>query len=349
MKKIMSMNEELQSANEELETSKEELQSLNEELSSVNNQLQEKVSELETANNDMANLLNCSEVAILFLDNQFRIKRYTGPATRLFNLIATDLDRPISDITPKFLDNTLQQDIEHVLQTRTPQEKQVQNADASWWSRRITLYRTLDNRIEGVVLTFTDVTQVRRANEQAQRLAAVLQDSNDAVILHDFGGKITAWNRGAEQMWGYSEAEALKMNAEQLIPEKSLAEVRGYWERLRRGERVNSWETQQQAKDGRILDVWISVTAIKDETGRPIAVAKTMRDITQRKQLEREVVEIASQEQRRIGQDLHDSVGQELTALNILADDVAETLRTDPVERGEAIRADGPGPASQPA
>ena len=105
---IMSMNEELQSANEELETSKEELQSLNEELTSVNNQLQEKVADLETANNDMANLLNCTEVAILFLDKQFRIKRFTPPATRLFNLIATDLDRPIGDITPRFSDSSLQ-------------------------------------------------------------------------------------------------------------------------------------------------------------------------------------------------------------------------------------------------
>ena len=119
---VMSMNEELQSANEELETSKEELQSLNEELTTVNNQLQDKVADLETANNDMANLLNCTDVAIIFLDSQFRIKRYTPPATRLFNLIATDLDRPISDITPKFSDSTLQQDIEQVLRTSTPHE-----------------------------------------------------------------------------------------------------------------------------------------------------------------------------------------------------------------------------------
>ena len=174
----------------------------------------------------MANLLNCTEVAIIFLDNQFRIKRYTAPATRLFNLIATDLDRPISDITPKFPDSTLQQDIEQVLRTLTPQEKQVQTPDGCWWNRRITLYRTLDNRIEGVVLTFTDVTQVRRADEQARRLATVLLDSNDAVTVHDFDGKITAWNRGAEQMLGYSEAEALQMNAEQLIPEELRAEVR---------------------------------------------------------------------------------------------------------------------------
>ena len=124
-------------------------------------------------------------------------------------------------------------------------------------------------------------------------------------------GRIIAWNRGAEQMLGYSEAEALQMNAEQMIPDESRAKVRAYWERLRAGERVDSWETQRRTKDGRLLDVWVTATALKDETGRPVAIAKTQRDITERKQLEREVVEIASLEQRRIGQDLHDSVGQE--------------------------------------
>jgi len=216
---VMSTNEEFQSANEELETSKEEMQSLNEELTTVNNQLQDKVEELESANNDTANVLICTEVAIVFLDNKLRIKRYTHPATRLFNLIATDLDRSISDITPKFSDSTLQQDIEQVLRTLTPQEKQLQTPDGCSWNRRITLYRTLDNRIEGVVLTFTDVTQVRRADEQARRLATVLLDSNDAVAVHDLDGKICAWNHGAERMLGYSEAGARRMSAKQMIRE----------------------------------------------------------------------------------------------------------------------------------
>jgi signal transduction histidine kinase len=121
------------------------------------------------------------------------------------------------------------------------------------------------------------------------------------------------------------------MNARQLIVEELRAEIAAYWERLRQGERVNSWGTRRKTKDGRILDVWVTATALRDEMGRPVAIAKTERDITQQKELEREVVEIASLEQRRIGADLHDSVGQELTALNILGGDLAETLRTDPL------------------
>jgi two-component system, chemotaxis family, CheB/CheR fusion protein len=136
----MSINEEFQSSNEELETSKEELQSLNEELSTVNSQLQEKVEELESANNDMANVLNCTDVAIIFLDSLLRIKRFTLPATRLFNLIATDIDRPIDDITPKFSGASFQQNVEQAIQTLTPQVKQVRTSDGYWWSERISLY-----------------------------------------------------------------------------------------------------------------------------------------------------------------------------------------------------------------
>ena len=283
---VMSMNEEFQSANEELETSKEELQSLNEELGTVNSQLHEKVADLETANNDMANLLNCSEVAILFLDTRLRIKRFTPPATRFFNLIASDLDRPISDITAKISGN-LEPDAQQVLRTLTPHEKLVQTPDGCWWSRWIIPYRTPDNRIEGLVLTFTDVTNIRLADEQSRRLATVLLDSNDAVYVHDFDGKISAWNRGAERLLGFGETEALKMNTDQLIPEASRAEAHGFWEQLRRGERVDSWEAQRRTKDGRILDVWVTATALRDDKGLPIAIAKTERDVTEQKRAER--------------------------------------------------------------
>jgi two-component system, chemotaxis family, CheB/CheR fusion protein len=286
---IMSMNEELQSANEELETSKEELQSLNEELTTVNNQLQDKVAELESANNDIANLLNCTDVAIIFLDKQFRINRYTLPAKRLFNLIDTDVGRPLVDIAAKFSDATFQQDVERAFQTTTPIEKQVQTSDGCWWSRRIAHYRTRDHRIEGVVLTFSDVTQVRRGDEQARRMAAVLMDSNDAVTVHNFDGRISAWNRGAQHMLGYSEAEALYMNVDQMIPEEWQAKSHAQWERLRRGERVESWETQRRTKDGRILDVSVTATALKDESGRPVAIAKTKRDITEQKRAQDEL------------------------------------------------------------
>ena len=156
---VMSMNEELQSANEELETSKEELQSLNEELSTVNSQLHDKVAEVESASNDMANLLNATHIATVFLDADLRIKFFTPPATRMFNLIATDIGRPIGDLVTRFTDADLLREAQELLRDLTPREKEIPTEDGRWYVRRIMPYRTLDNRIDGVVITFVDVTE----------------------------------------------------------------------------------------------------------------------------------------------------------------------------------------------
>lgn len=278
---VMSMNEELQSANEELETSKEELQSLNEELSTVNSQLQDKVEELEQSNNDIANLLSSTDIATVFLDLELRIKQFTPVTTKLLNLIATDVGRPLTDITPKFTDGDLVGDCHEVIRHLAPRETEVRTQDGGWCLRRIMPYRTLDNRIDGVVITFTDVSQMKQAAERMRRLATVLLDSNDALTVHDFDGRITAWNRGAVRMYGYSEAEALGMNILQLAPEEHRQEFRALIERLHRGERVESWETQRVCQDGRILEVWLTVTTLRDEAGQPNAVATTERDISE--------------------------------------------------------------------
>src|SRR5205823_1551228 len=117
----------------------------------------------------------------------------------------------------------------------------------------------------------------------------------DAVTVHDPHGNITAWNRGAERMYGYTAAEALVMNAEQLVPAELRGKERALIERVTRGEPVDSWETQRIRKDGRTLDIWLTLTALRDARGQPIAVATTERDITERKraqaELERNVAE----------------------------------------------------------
>jgi two-component system CheB/CheR fusion protein len=290
---MMSINEELQSANEELETSKEELQSLNEELTTVNNQLQDKVEELEGTNNDMSNLINAADTSTLFLDTSFRIRRFTPSTTRLLNLIASDVGRPLSDITLKFTDPDLKSDAEHVLHHLVPIEKLVRTEEGGWCQRRIGPYRTLDHRVDGLVITFSDVTRLKKGIEQERLLATVFRDSNDAIIVHDLEGRITAWNRAAERLYGYSEAEALKMTIHHLIPEDVRPGMRAVWEQLNRGERIESWESQRLTKDGRTLDVWITASALTDETAHPVAIAKIDRDITELKQarahLERQV------------------------------------------------------------
>jgi PAS domain S-box-containing protein len=165
-----SMNEELQSTNEELETSKEELQSFNEELNTVNSQLQHKIGELESTTNDLNNLMAGSETATLFLDTNFRI-RWFAPTTRdLFDLAPSDVGRPIAHFAQKFADENLLRDAETVLNKLCAIDAEVLGDTGRWYMRRMLPYRTLDNRIAGIVITFTDITERRHATER-MRLA----------------------------------------------------------------------------------------------------------------------------------------------------------------------------------
>lgn len=162
-----SMNEELQSTNEELETSKEELQSFNEELNTINSQLQHKIVELENATNDLNNLLTGSEVATLFLDNKFCIKWFSPTTRELFDLVSSDIGRPVSHFARKFADEKLLPDAKVVLNKLSIIEAEVSADSGRWYLRRMLPYRTRDNHIAGVVVTFNDITDRKRATDAA--------------------------------------------------------------------------------------------------------------------------------------------------------------------------------------
>ena len=292
---VMSMNEELQSANEELETSKEELQSFNEELSTVNSQLQAKIDELERANNDIRNLLISTEIATVFLDTELLIRRFTPATAQLLHLLETDIGRPIRDFALRFTDQTLLRDVGRVLDQLTPVETEIRSEEGRWYLRRILPYRTADNQIEGVAVTFVDITGRMQSEAQARRLATVLRDSNDAILLLDFDGRITSWNSGAEQLYGYTEAEALALTIGDLVPEDERAGREQLLRAVARGEELQSFEARGITKGGRLLDVWSTITPLTDARGQPTEVAMTSRDITERKRSE---VALAASERR---------------------------------------------------
>jgi two-component system, chemotaxis family, CheB/CheR fusion protein len=170
---LQSTNEELQSTNEELTTSKEEMQSLNEELQTVNAELQCKVDDLSMVNNDMKNLLNSTEIAIVFLNSKLNIRRFTTQATRLFKLIPGDIGRPLSDITSELiypeLAPQLQVDTHEVLRSLAISDKQVTTRDGHWFRVRIMPYRTIENLIDGLVLTFTDITESKQLEAELRK------------------------------------------------------------------------------------------------------------------------------------------------------------------------------------
>ena len=166
---LQSTNEELQSTNEELMTSKEELQSLNEELQTVNAELQSKVDDLTWVRNDMANLLNSTEIATVFLDNAMKLRRFTTHATKLFKLIPGDVGRPLAHVVTDLDYPELYDDALEVLRTLVFQEKEVTTHDGRWYRARIMPYRTQDNVINGVVITFFDITEIKQLEAELRK------------------------------------------------------------------------------------------------------------------------------------------------------------------------------------
>ncbi len=279
---MQSVNEELHSTNEELETSKEELQSLNEELATVNAELQTKIVDLTRVNNDMNNLLAGTGVATIFVDLQLRIARFTPTAVQVINVIQSDVGRPVSHIVSNLIGyNSLVEDVRTVLDTLEPRDAEVRTKAGIWYLMRIRPYRTIDNVIEGAVIIFVDITERKRL-EGLTRLAVVVRDSSDAITVQDLDGRILAWNRSAERLYGWRESEALQMNVSDTMPEEKRSEFEAYMQRLHTGEAVEPFSTQRMTKDGHIVDVWLTATRLINDAGEMTSIAVTERTMTKR-------------------------------------------------------------------
>jgi len=174
---LQSSNEELQSTNEELESSKEELQSLNEELETLNSELQSKVDELSSAQDDINNLLNNTEIATVFVDDKLRIKRYSREATRIINLIESDVGRPLEHQVTNLDYDDLIGDMQRVLDQLVPVEREVRTREGVWYVMRVMPYRSMNNRIMGVVGTFRNVDAQKKAQERMQEINEELEQT----------------------------------------------------------------------------------------------------------------------------------------------------------------------------
>ena len=172
---LQSTNEELQSTNEELTTSKEEMQSMNEELQTLNAELQAKVDEFSRASNDMKNLLDSTDIATLFLDKHLNVRRFTPQASKIIKLIPADAGRPITDLASELRYPELPEDAHEVLRTLASAEKPIGARDGRWFNVRIMPYRTLDDRIDGVVITFADITAAKTLEAKLRAKQAGLE------------------------------------------------------------------------------------------------------------------------------------------------------------------------------
>jgi len=383
---LQAMNEELRSAAEELETSKEELQSVNEELITVNQELKVKIEELRLTNNDFQNFINATDIGTIFLDRSMCVKFSTAPARDVFNLLDSDVGRPLSNITHKLLYPGIYKDISDVLDRLMTTEREVPTADGRWLLLRLLPYRTSDNRIDGVVLTFLDITERRnaetRVRESEERLRALIDSALDyAIFTMTPDGVVDSWNAGAERMFGYAADEIIGTSAEVLFtPEDREAGVPAHeLEEARRVGRASDERFHLRKNGTRFFCSGVSRRLAAPGSG----FTKIARDLTAQEQasaalqrahdnleqgvLDRtaalaatveqhdaaknaikkllyQVVNVQEDERRRIARDLHDHLGQQLTALRLALERArqagsAETARGDGIDQALALTA----------
>ncbi|HSB03220.1 MAG TPA: chemotaxis protein CheB [Anaerolineales bacterium] len=271
---LQSVNEELQSTNEELETSKEELQSVNEELATVNAELQTKVVELSRANNDMNNLLAGTGVATLFVDMNLRITRFTPAATQIINLIPGDIGRPLAHTVSNLVDyDRLVEDIRKVLDTLIPYETEVQIQSDETYLMRIRPYRTLENVIEGVVITFTDITEVKRTEEALResdkKAHTFFEKAPFAISLLRWpDGTLVDVNQAFEGAFGYTKEEAIGKTLLELGIHRVAMVQKRMLDGLKKNRAVQDQEMVLYTKSGekRIHSVNIDLVDIGSQT-----------------------------------------------------------------------------------
>ncbi len=457
IEEMESSNEELQSSNEELESSKEELQSLNEELSTVNCQLLEKVAELDKSHAEITDLMASTEIATLYLDRQFRIKRFTNPTMHLFNLLPTDEGRDIRDFASVFIGNDFLQECEQVLRDQKPVDSEMSTKDQRCFLRRILPFKSADCGVDGLVVTYVDMTDLKQAQAEQreldacfreifdhaatgivmgtldgefgrcnpaycnlvgyseqelrntqfwshmhpddvqtnrdlfqqlndgvvshfeienryihkdgseiwvkklcsilpdgsgrasrllelvtdvsaqrkavealrkseERMRAILKTASDAIITVDSQGVIDSVNQATERIFGYSSEEVIGKSVAILMPnqfgENNQDRVAIFLETAASRNHGEGREVMCQRKDGAKFPADLAVSQV-DHLGLFTGI---FRDVSKRKEMQRHVVEIATNEQRRIGLELHDGTQQELTGLSLIASSLKETL-----------------------
>ncbi len=257
---LQSTNEELQSTNEELTTSKEEMQSLNEELQTVNAELTSKVDDFARVNNDMKNLLNSTDIATLFLDKDLNIRRFTNQATKIFKLINSDIGRPFTDQVSDLLYPDLSADAVEVLRTLVFKEKQIPTRDGRWYSIRIMPYRTFDDRIDGLVITFINNSDIKHLEgelletEQAYKL--ILRSSTEIIVRLSTEWKIMEFNPEAEKFFGKKQKELISQNFIHLfVPEKNRKTTENELQKIVQQKTESRYKMKVQTADGKLPEL----------------------------------------------------------------------------------------------
>jgi len=367
---LLSMNEALQTKNEELETSKEELQSLNEELEATNQDLKKKVAELREANSVLENLMASTEIATLFLDPTFRIRRFTPRTTELFHIRNEDIGRPIADFTQRFEYDGLLDDVRQVLQDLTPIEREVHQRDDRWFLVRIRPFRTVENQIDGAVITFVEITgrrraeRARRESERFHRLAVEASGVGTWELKFETG-TFRLSHRMADLM-GYAPTATGTENRRagegaspggsgsfsDAGPGQIEVPLEKWMASIHPEDRPSVRDALQRAKErGVAFDLtyrvlrpgegaepevcWLQSRGNVQDAEAPDRLHGASVDVTERRRLEREIIQTGEEIRHRIGQDLHDRLSSELASAAVRLQNLQTRLEADPSDDGQ--------------
>ncbi len=280
-----SANEELQSINEELETSKEEIQSSNEELVTVNDELQNRNAELHLLNNDLFNLLSSVEMAIVILGQNLRVRRFTPMAEKLFNLVPTDVGRPISDFKLNLSVPDLEPLLAEVIETATAREREVQDRQGLWYLLRIRPYKTLENKIDGAVIVLVDVDTLHRAREYAEGIVATVRES---LLVLDADLCVQTASRSFYQTFKETPETTEKRFFHELGKGQwNIPELRRLLKRIQLEEDgVDGYEVEQDFEHIGRKTMLLNARRFFQESGQRSLTLLAIEDITGRKELE---------------------------------------------------------------
>ncbi len=276
---LQATNEELLSSNEELQSTNEELQSVNEELYTVNAEYQNKIQELTELNNDIDNLLRSSEIGTLFLDADLNIRKFTPAAAKVVNVIQQDIGRPIIHLSHHIHGVDLVEEARRVLLTLSRTEKEVRAGPDQWCLMRVLPYWAEGVVGKGVVITFVDITALKRAEKSRDRLSSIVESTEDAIIGKDLEGQIVAWNRGATQTYGWSAEEAVGEPVSMIVPPDRRNEIREILDRVQKEKRF-TLQTERLHRDGRRIPVLLTVSPFRDENGEVAGASVIAHDIS---------------------------------------------------------------------
>jgi len=289
---LQAANEELLASNEEMQSTNEELHSVNEELYSVNSEHELKIKELNELTADWRNLVRSIDIGVVFLDNDYRIRLFSPKATEAFNLLPQDSGRDMRHLRSKIAEDDIFEALARVIATRKPQESRQTSEDGKTYLRRILPYEGLDHMASGVVITLVDITALKKAEEQLQ-IDAVALESLEGMMVTDAGGTILRVNRAFSEITGYSAEEVAGKTP--AILKSGKYEQEFYAELWRQLLQQGSWkgEIWNKRKDGTIFPQRLSISAVRAATGITTHYVATFFDISERKQAEAKIREMA--------------------------------------------------------